>query len=56
MNDREINPEHYKTKKDFLKDRDKVMKKVLSKGPEFERRIKVLNLNINPGKYKCIFY
>lgn len=58
--DKEINlkqtQELYKTKREFLNERNKTVKKVFSKGPEFERRLKMINLNFNPSKYKCKLY
>ena len=43
----------YKTKRDYIEEKNATAKKVLSKGPEFERRLKLINLNFNPYKYKC---
>lgn len=43
----------YETKRNFLKEKEKTVKKVLSRGPERERMIKMINLNFDPSKYKC---
>ena len=43
----------YETKRNFLSEKEKTVKNVMSRGPERERMIKMINLNFNPSKYKC---
>ena len=60
MNENEYNSgsfrtqeELYKSKSEFLTKRDKTVRKVMSKGPDSERKLKWINLKFDPGKYKC---